>query len=110
MPDYVGHSKDSIVLNAWDKENNLAAFYIVDLAAKDFSVYVIGCHSKRNYVQGASDLLCHEMIEVSVEYSKSYIHLGLGVNEGIRRFNLKFPPVPAGELGVKYAPDPSGNL
>jgi hypothetical protein len=45
--------------------------------------YVIGCHSKKNYVQGASDFLCHEMVEMSVEYGKKYVHLGLGVNEGI---------------------------
>jgi hypothetical protein len=94
MPDYVGHSEGSVVLNAWDKEMNLAAFYVVDLAAKDFSAYVIGCHSKRNHVQGASDLLCLEMIEMSVEYGKNYVHLGLGVNEGIRRFKEKWGGVP----------------
>lgn len=94
MPDYVGHSEGSMVLNAWDKEMNLAAFYVVDLAAKDFSAYVIGCHSKRNHVPGASDLLCLEMIEMSVEYGKKYVHLGLGVNEGIRRFKEKWGGVP----------------
>jgi len=94
MPDYVGHSEGSVVLNAWDKEMNLTAFYVVDLAAKDFSAYVIGCHSKRNHVQGASDLLCLEMIEMSVEYGKKYVHLGLGVNEGIRRFKEKWGGVP----------------
>jgi hypothetical protein len=95
MPKYVGHSEGSIVLNAWDKEKNLAAFYVVDLAAKAFSAYVIGCHSRRNYVQGASDLLCHEMIGMSVEYGKKYVHLGLGVNEGIRRFKKKWGGVPS---------------
>ena len=94
IPDYVGHSEASVVLNAWDKEKNLAAFYVVDLAAKDFSAYVIGCHSKRHYVQGASDLLCCEMIEMSVEYGKKYVHLGLGVNEGIRRFKKKWGGLP----------------
>jgi hypothetical protein len=52
MPHYVSHSEGAIVLNAWDKNKNLAAFYVVDLAAKDSSAYVIGCYSKRNYVQG----------------------------------------------------------
>ncbi len=94
MPHYVGHSEGSIVLNAWDKNKNLAAFYVVDLAAKDFSAYIIGCHSKRHYVQGASDFLCHEMVEMSVEYGKKYVHLGLGVNEGIRRFKKKWGGVP----------------
>jgi hypothetical protein len=90
MPQYVGHSSNSVVLNAWDKRSNLAAFYIVDLAAKDFSTYVIGCHSKKNYVLGASDLLFFEMIKMSTEYDKNYIHLGLGVNKGIRQFKEKW--------------------
>ena len=94
MPDYVGHSQGSVVLNAWDKNKNLAAFYVVDLAAKDFSAYVIGCHSKRNYVQGASDYLFHEMVEMSREHGKKYVHLGLGVNEGIRRFKTKWGGMP----------------
>jgi hypothetical protein len=94
MPHYVSDTEDAIVLNAWDKNKNLVAFYVVDLAAKDFSAYVIGCHSKRNYVQGASDFLCHEMVEMSAEYEKKYVHLGLGVNEGIRRFKMKWGGVP----------------
>jgi hypothetical protein len=95
MPQYVADTEGPIVLNAWDKDKNLAAFYVVDLAAKDFSAYIIGCHSKRYYVQGASDLLCHEMVEMSLEYGKKYVHLGLGVNEGIRRFKKKWGGVPA---------------
>lgn len=94
MPNYVGRSEDAVVLNAWDRNKNLAAFYVVDLAAQDFSAYVIGCHSKRNYVQGASDFLCHEMIELSREQGKKYVHLGLGVNEGIRRFKEKWTGLP----------------
>ena len=94
MPDYVSHSEGAMVLNAWDINRHLAAFYVVDLAAKEFSAYVIGCHSKRNYVQGASDFLCHEMVEMSVEHGKKYVHLGLGVNEGIRRFKMKWGGVP----------------
>ncbi len=94
MPDFVNSSKQSVTLNAWDGNHNLAAYYIVDLAAKNFSTYVIGCHSKKHYVPGASDLLCHEMITMSKEYGKEYIHLGLGVNEGIRRFKKKWGGYP----------------
>lgn len=94
MPQYVGSATNSIVLNAWDKKGNLAAFYIVDLAAKDFSTYVIGCHSKRTYTTGASDLLVSEMIDLSLSYDKDYIHLGLGVNRGIRQFKKKWGGIP----------------
>ena len=90
MPGYMRHSDSCLVLNAWDSEKHLTAFYVVDLAAKDFSNYIIGCYSKKNYVLGASDLLLFELIEMSVQYGKSYIHLGLGVNRGIRRFKEKW--------------------
>lgn len=95
MPHYVGPATHSMILNAWDKDKNLAAFYIVDLAPKDFSTYVIGCHSKRTYTAGASDLLVAEMIALSLEQGKEYMHLGLGVNSGIRQFKKKWGGIPA---------------
>ena len=98
MPDYVGYTQHSMLLNAWNDNNKLAAYYVIDLAAKQFSTYVIGCHSKINYVSGASDLLCSEMIKISKAYGKRYIHLGLGVNEGIRRFKKKW----GGRPTLKY--------
>ena len=61
---------------------------------KQFSNYIIGCNSKENYVLGASDLLLFELINLSLEYNKDYIHLGLGVNAGIRRFKEKWGGVP----------------
>ena len=94
MPGYVGRVSNAVVLNAWDKSKNLAAFYVVDLAAKDFSTYVIGCHSKKTYVPYASDLLFFEMIKMSRECGKHYIHLGLGVNKGIRQFKTKWGGIP----------------
>ena len=98
MPNYVVNTEHSIVLNAWNDNKKLVAYYVVDLAVKKFSTYVIGCHSKINYVPGASDLLCYEMIRISKELGKSYIHLGLGVSEGIRRFKKKW----GGRPTLKY--------
>ncbi|MBW2410078.1 MAG: hypothetical protein JRF72_09800 [Deltaproteobacteria bacterium] len=90
LPGYVEECESAMVLNAWDRRNNLAAFYIIDLAAADFTNYIIGCYSKTNYVLGASDLLLDELIQLGIEFKKRYIHLGLGVNEGIRRFKTKW--------------------
>jgi len=90
IPEFVDQSEDAVLFNAWDKKDHLAAFYVVDLAPKDFSTYVIGCHSKKNYVSGASDLLCFEMINLSKAHKKKYIHLGLGVNQGIQQFKKKW--------------------
>ena len=90
MPQYVASARHAFVLNAWGLKKNLAAFYVVDLAAKDFANYIIGCYSKNNYVIGASDLLLSELVKMSSEHGKAYIHLGLGVNSGIRRFKEKW--------------------
>jgi hypothetical protein len=94
MPDYIGHSSTAFVLNARDKKGRLCAFYVVDLAAGGFTTYVLGTHSKKNYVPHASDLLFFEMIALTREHGKSIIDLGLGVNEGIRRFKEKWGGVP----------------
>jgi hypothetical protein len=95
MPDYVGHSSTASVLNARDKGGKLCAFYVVDLAAGGFATYVLGTHSKKNYVPHASDLLFFEMMALTREHGKSIIDLGLGVNEGIRRFKEKWGGVPS---------------
>lgn len=95
MPQFVAATQSSVVLNAWDSHKKLSAFYVVDLAAKDFANYIIGCYSKKVYVRGASDLLLFELIKLSENSKKSYIHLGLGVNNGIRRFKEKWGAKPA---------------
>jgi hypothetical protein len=94
MPRYVAHSASAWVLNAWDHRKRLSAFFVVELAAKDFVTYMLGSHSKRHYVPHASDLLFLEMINLTRESGKNTIHLGLGVNEGIRRFKEKWGGVP----------------
>jgi len=95
MPDYVGPSSTAYVLNARDKKGKLCAFYVVDLAAEKFTTYVLGTYSKKNYVPHASDLLFLEMIKLSREHMKNTIDLGLGVNQGIRRFKEKWGGVPS---------------
>ena len=94
MPDYVTHSSSACVLNARNKKGKLCAFFIVELGAKNFSTYVLGSHSKKHYVPHASDLLFLEMIKLTHEHGKNTINLGLGVNEGIRRFKEKWGGIP----------------
>lgn len=95
MPDYLPSSNTAFTLNARDKKGRLSAFYVVDLAARDFTTYLLGCYSQLNYVPHASDLLFYEMIKLSYECQKKTINLGLGVNEGIRRFKKKWGGVPS---------------
>ena len=94
MPRYVASTSQAIVLNAWSSTTKLAAFYVVDLAAKNFANYIIGSYSKKNYILGASDLLMAELFKLSQENNKAYIHLGLGVSSGIKRFKEKWGAKP----------------
>ncbi|CAB1060452.1 hypothetical protein D1BOALGB6SA_5218 [Olavius sp. associated proteobacterium Delta 1] len=95
MPQYIAAAPHAFVFNAWGPKDELAAFYVIDLAAENFANYIIGCYSKQKYVLGASDLLLMELIKISNEFGKRYIHLGLGVNRGIRRFKEKWGAKPS---------------
>ena len=94
MPRVLAHSETSLALSARDSKENLSAFFVVELGAQRFVTYVAGCYSQSHYVSHASDLLFHEMLRLAEENQKEYIHLGLGVNEGIRRFKRKWGGVP----------------
>ena len=103
MPRVLAHSETSLALSARDSKDNLSAFFVIELGAQKFAAYVVGCYSRSHYVSHASDLLFHEMILLAEENQKKYIHLGLGVNKGIRRFKRKWGGVPdlsysAGEI------------
>ncbi|MCS7203276.1 MAG: hypothetical protein NZ809_02345 [Thermodesulfovibrio sp.] len=94
LPHYVKNSETAFFLNSYNKYGKLTAFYIVEMAAEKFSGYMIGCTSKINYAPYSSDLLMYELIKLSEKEKKSFINLGIGVNEGIRRFKKKWGGVP----------------
>jgi hypothetical protein len=103
IPEYLAYSPTSLLISAREPGHQLTAFHVLDFAAPKFVVYVIGCFSRIQYAAHASDLLFQEMIQVAYEKGKEYIHLGLGVNDGIRRFKMKWGGVPgdpyfAGEI------------
>ncbi len=86
---------DLTLLNAWDAQGNLAACLLLDDAPERFCTYLIGAHSRARYTPHAGDLLFARMLERARQAGKEYIHLGLGVNEGIRRFKVKWGGTPA---------------
>lgn len=86
------------LLNAWDAEGRLAACLLLDLAPRPFLSYLLGAHSRSHPTPHASDLLFREMIRIARREGKAFIHLGLGVNDGIRRFKAKW----GGEPGEPY--------
>ncbi len=94
MPAYLAECATALTLNARDARGRLVAFFVVELAAAQFDTYVLGCHSKKNYVPHASDLLFAEMIAHARARNKPSINLGLGVNAGIRRFKEKWGGTP----------------
>ena len=77
-------------LNAWTEENRLAACLVVDTFMPGFDTYLLGAHSKEFYAPHASDVLFARMIEEARNAGKNYLHLGLGVNQGIARFKRKW--------------------
>ena len=86
---------DLMLLNAWAAEDHLAACLLLDFAPKHFVSYIIGAHSRSPYTPYASDLLIATLRDEARKRGKNYIHLGLGVNAGIRRFKQKWGAVPA---------------
>ncbi len=94
MPAYLARTATATVLEARTAAGALAAFIVVEEAARTFDVYVLGAYTRHPYVPHASDLLCAAMIERAQQAGKTWIHLGLGVNAGIRRFKEKWGGVP----------------
>lgn len=86
---------DLRLLDARDREGNIVASLLVDHAPRNFTSYVLGCHSRRHYVPHASDLLFAAMLENARKAGKRFLHLGLGVNEGILRFKRKWGARPS---------------
>ncbi|HOV88282.1 MAG TPA: TraB/GumN family protein [Syntrophobacteraceae bacterium] len=86
----LGRAEGLVLLNAWDSRGRLAACLLVDTAPRRFSSYLLGAHSRVHYVPYASDLLFSEMVRMARRLDKDFMHLGLGVNDGIRRFKTKW--------------------
>lgn len=78
------------LLNAWDAEGNLTACLLMDYSAAHFSSYIIGAHSQSAYTPHAADALFAAMLEETRQRGQDFVHLGLGVNEGISRFKRKW--------------------
>jgi len=95
MPRYMATNKTGFVLDGRSRDGRLVAFYILELGAKDFAAYILGCHSKRHYIPHASDLLFYEMVNIARNEGKKVLNLGLGVNSGIRRFKRKWGGIPS---------------
>ncbi|MCH5277142.1 MAG: GNAT family N-acetyltransferase [Desulfovibrionaceae bacterium] len=81
---------DLRLFDAVDGKGHLAACLLLDFTPPRFCTYLIGAHSRMHYTPHATDLLFRAMLEAARREGKAFIHLGLGVNDGIRRFKLKW--------------------
>lgn len=97
-----------VLLNAWDLHGHLAASLLLNTAPCAFLTYLIGAHSRTHYTPYASDLLFREMIRIAGRQGKKLIHLGLGVNDGIRRFKTKWGGAPAVPFPISDRPYHAG--
>ena len=91
--DYLKRSPSAALLDA-RKDGRLAAFTVLDLGSADHAFYLFNFRSADIDIPGSSDLLFHEMVNISQFNGKKAINLGLAVNFGIRRFKEKWGGVP----------------
>ncbi|MCS7281452.1 MAG: hypothetical protein NZ583_07520 [Desulfobacterota bacterium] len=90
IPTYIRDAQLSYLIEARDLAENLCGFYVIDAHAKDFLVYLLGCRKTSLDIKCVSDILFLEMVNLAKKLEKKYIHLGLGVSEGIKRFKEKW--------------------
>lgn len=87
-------AQTALVFSARDRDKRLVAFDIFDFGARDYAFYMFNFISRRHYVPGASDLLLYELIKAAREQGKSFINLGLGINQGVTFFKKKWGGIP----------------
>jgi hypothetical protein len=98
IADYVISSATSIILEARDLAGNLVAFDVAEFGAKSYAFYMFNFKSRERYVPGVSDFLLHELVEEARNQGKSFVNLGLGINEGVTFFKEKW----GGEPFLRY--------
>lgn len=84
-----------MLLDARAQSGNLAASLLLDISPDKFISYIIGAHSRIHYIPHATDLLFAHLLSLGQELNKRFIHLGLGVNDGILRFKRKWGAIPS---------------
>ncbi|MCS7126151.1 MAG: hypothetical protein NZ929_04490 [Aigarchaeota archaeon] len=88
---YLAKSKTVKIITAYNKRGELVGFDILDLASSKYSFYMFNFIDREsNYIPGVSDLLLYNLLKISQESGKEYVNMGLGINDGVRRFKLKW--------------------
>lgn len=90
IPEYLAAVPTARIVNARDDAGTIAAFDIADFWPKQYGIYMFNFRNPKKPVPGASDLLLHALFEYAREQGKSYLNLGLGLNEGVVFFKNKW--------------------
>jgi len=104
---YLSSSTTAWIFDARNNRGELAAFDVVELWAKCYTICMFNFGSDALQVPGASDLLLFEVIQQTKREGKEYINLGLGINPGATFFKKKW----GGQVFLSYSfylYDPSG--
>ncbi len=91
IPNAMAENKaDLRLINAYDTDKNLVACMLMDFSLSNTISYILGAHSRNNYVPHASDLILEYTLELARKENKDTLYLGLGVNDGIQKFKEKW--------------------
>ena len=93
IPDYLAAAESACLLEA-RKGAALAAFTVADFGSADYAFYMFHFRSQNDFVPGAGDLLLWTLAETAAQKGKQALNLGLGINQGNRRFKKHWGGVP----------------
>ncbi len=85
IPDYLAAASPACLLEA-RKGRALSAFTVADFGSADYAFYMFHFRSPDDFVPGTTDLLLWTLAETAARKGKKALNLGLGINEGNRRF------------------------
>ena len=90
VADYLSSVPTALIFEARDSRGCLAGFDVADFGAEDYAFYLFNFQARPSPVPGTSDLLLHALIREAQERGKSYLNLGLGINDGVAFFKKKW--------------------
>ena len=91
---YLSSVSTAWIFDARDSKGRLAGFDVADFGSTDYAFYLFNFRSRQSPVPGTSDLLLYALIQKAQKEGKSYLNLGLGINEGVTFFKKKWGGMP----------------
>jgi hypothetical protein len=88
--EYLSSVSTARIFDARDSQGRLAGFDVADFGARDYAFYLFNFPANPSPVPGTSDLLLHSLILEAQGMGKSFVNLGLGINDGVAFFKKKW--------------------